>query len=108
MDFDDSGLQVDEAPGLLSATSRRARDRESEAIRSKATSSNVVLHSAMMVHGELGNESARKIHKKLMDDPDSMDDYLNPPKSACRKLTPLEAVAFLLHHVSTPNFPEIF
>ena len=107
MDFDDSGLHMDEgetstsasAPGSLSPTSRRARDRESEAIRRKASSPNVVFHAAMRVHDELGNESAKMIHKELMDNPNSMDGYFQPPGSI-KKLSLSGAVSLLVNHVS--------
>ena len=107
MDVDNSDDE-DVETLTLSPAQRQARNRESLGIRSKASSSNVVLHSAMLVHRDLGNKSAQRIHKKLIDDPNCMDDYFNPQKSSVRKLTPLQAAAFLLHHVSTAaNFPEM-
>ena len=64
-------MEVDPpASSSLSPTDRRRRNRESEAIRDKARASEfglgVVLHAAMLVHKELGNNSAAAIHQKLI------------------------------------------
>ena len=81
----------------LSETERRQRNRQSEALRNSAmaASSNVLFHSAMMRHGEMGNETAKKIHKDLMDDPNSLDDLYSKldqlkAQEPIRKLTPLQ------------------
>ena len=117
MELDDSGLQVDQgetsAPGesstsaasspTLTPTERRARDRASEAIRQKASEGpfglDLLLHSAMRVHATRGNQSAKKIHQKLMDDPNSMDDYFQPV-ARTKKLSLPGACSLLVNHVS--------
>ena len=90
---------MDEGPssagsGAMHPTDRQRRNRESKTIRENASSSNVVLHSAMMEHKDLGNETAHKIHQKLIEDPNSMDDYgdflLWKKQEKIRKLTPLQ------------------
>ena len=66
----------------LSPTERRQRDRKSEALRNdQRYSSNELFHAAMLTHKELGNETAARIHKKLMDDPNSMDDWYEKDKA---------------------------
>ena len=53
-------------PGL----SASGRQRQSMEIREKYSATSI-LHAAMMVHAELGNDLAKKIHKLLIDDPES-------------------------------------
>ena len=88
---------MDEGPstsGAMDPTLRQRRNRESKTIRENASSSNVVFHAAMMEHEAMGNETAKKIHEKLMKDPDSMDDYWDflrwKAQEPIRKLTPLQ------------------
>ena len=77
----------------LSPSERRQRDRKSTALRNDPKyTSNELFHAAMMTHGELGNETAKNIHKKLLDDPNSMDDWyrMDQAQEPIRKLTPLQ------------------
>ena len=56
----------------------------------------------MMVQGELGNQSAKKIHKMLLDNPDFGDHLLSliesPPPPPVEKMTKLNSVSLLIHH----------
>ena len=110
--MDEGEPSTSPAPASLSPTDQRARNRESEAIRTKAadgrfygaTKTNVVLHAAMTTHREMGNDNAAKIHKMLMEDPTCMDDYFKP-KASVKKLPLTAAVALLVHHVSSHSNP---
>ena len=99
MEEDGPSNESSSSSSTLSPTERRQRDRKSAALRNDPTySSNELFHAAMMRHGELGNETAKRIHKKLMDDPNSMDDWKDQllAKEPIRKLTPLQGYLRLL------------
>ena len=60
-----------------------------------------ILHAAMMIHDEFQNKSAKKIHKLLIDDPESngkklLDGLSNT--SDVTKLSNFEGLAFTIHN----------
>ena len=70
-------MDVDQ-PAPKPELSPNARQRQSMDIRtcknpdgSLKYSAQSILHAAMMVHEELGNSYARRVHKLLIDDPET-------------------------------------
>ena len=65
-------------------------------------SSREILHAAMMALGELGYPNAKKIVKKILDDPNAansmMNSIANPPPPPVEKISRLNAISFLNHH----------
>ena len=94
-----------------SSTSEESRQRAkrlgSEKIRQNY-SSGAILHAAMMVLGELGYSNAKKIVKRIIDDPITTGDYLmnlldKPPPQPVEKRSKLEALSYLIHHDLTED-----
>ena len=89
--------------------SPNSRQRQSMEIRtctnpdgSLKYSAQSILHAAMMVHKELGNNDASKIHKLLIDDPETngkkLLDGFSTPSGQVTKLSNFQAMAYLLHN----------
>ena len=65
--------------------------------------SDELLRSSMSVLKKMGYTNAAKVLKHLMEDPEGVGDLLakyleNPPAPPVRKLEPMEALGFMMHH----------
>ena len=94
------------------STSEDSRQRairlESQNLRKdKKYSSAAILHAAMLVLGELGHQNAKKIMKKIIDDPSIADKLMelvtNPGSPPVEQLSRIEALSFLIHHNWSEN-----
>ena len=65
-------------------------------------SSAAILNAAMMVLGENGHKNAKKILKKIIDNPSIgdklMELFSNPCPPPVTQLSRVEALSFLIHH----------
>ena len=92
------------------STSEDSRQRairlESKNIR-KDFSSAAILNAAQMVLGELGHQNAKKILKKIIDNPSIGDKLMElvskPDDPQVEQLSRVEALSFLIHHDWSEN-----
>ena len=70
-------------------------------------SSAAILHAARMVLGDLGHQNAKKIVKKIIDNPSIGDKLMelvsNPGAPEVQQLSNVEALSFLIHHDWSAN-----
>ena len=93
----------------ISEDSRRRRIRlESQNLRKdKKYSTAAILNAAMLILGELGHLNAKKILKKIIDNPcigdKLMELFSNPEAPQVEQLSRIEALSFLIHHNWSEN-----
>ena len=94
------------------STSEDSRQRairlESQNLRKdKKYSSAAILHAAMLVLGELGHQNAKKILKKIIDNPSIgdklMELFSNKDAPQVIQMSRVEALSFLIHHDWSEN-----
>ena len=86
---------------------RRIRLKSQNLRKDKKYSSAAILNAAMMLLGELGHPNAKKILKKIIDNPSIGDKLMelvsNPDAPQVEQLSRVEALSFLIHHDWSAN-----
>ena len=91
-------------PNRFSKQELKERDRISLEIRQKyGKHPEAILHAAMLTHRDQGNVSAHWVHKKILEDPQNGDVFMEAfesrNKEPAKKMPVFTALAFVLNQV---------